>query len=44
MSALGTVPGHTDVIKLRQIVRGQKNINAVGSDGIKSEVKKFPSD
>ena len=41
MNALGTVPGHNDVInvhKLRQIVRALKNKKDVGNDGIPSEV------
>ena len=41
MNALGTVPGHNNVInvhELRQIVRGLKNKKAVGNDGIPSEV------
>ena len=44
MNALGTIPGHNDVInvyELRQIVRGLKNKKAVGNDGIISEVYKF---
>ena len=47
MNALGTVPGHNDVInvhKLRQIVRGLKSKKAVGNDGIPSEVYKFASE
>ena len=47
MNALGTVPCHNDVInvhELRQIVRGLKNKNAVGNDGISSEVYKFASE
>ena len=47
MNALGTVPGHNDVInvcELRQIVRGLKNKKAVGNDGIPSEVYKFASE
>ena len=47
MNALGTVPGHNDVInvhELRQIVRGLKNKKAVGNDGIPSEVNKFASE
>ena len=47
MNALGTVPGHNDVInvqELRQIVRGQKSKKAVGNDGIPSEVYKFASE
>ena len=39
MNALGTVPGHNDVInvhELRQIVKGLKNNKAVGNDGIPS--------
>ena len=46
MNALGTAPGHNDVInvhELRQIVRGLKNVKAVGNDGIPSEVHKCPS-
>ena len=41
MNALGTVPGHNDVInvhELRQIVRGLKSKKVVGNDGIPSEV------
>ena len=37
MNALGTVPGHKDVInvhELRQIVKGLKNNKAVGNDGV----------
>ena len=44
MNALGTVPGHNDVInvhELRQIVRGLKSKKAVRNDGISSEVNKF---
>ena len=44
MNALGTVPGHNDVInvhELQQIVRGLKNKMALGNDGIPSEVYKF---
>ena len=40
MNALGTVPGHNDVInvhELRQIVRGLKSKKAVGDDGIPSK-------
>ena len=47
MNALGTVPGHNDVInvhELRQIVRGLKSKEAVGNDGIPSEVYKFASE
>ena len=47
MNALGTVPGHNDVInvhELWQIVRGLKNKTTVGIDGIPSEVDKFSSD
>ena len=39
INALGTIPGHNDVIivhELRQIVRGLKNKKAVGTDGIPS--------
>ena len=46
MNALGTVPGHNDVInvhELRQIVRGLIIKKAVGNDGIPSEVYKFAS-
>ena len=46
MNALGTVPGHNDVIhvhELRQIVRGLKSKKAVGNDGIPSDVYKFAS-
>ena len=45
--ALGTVPGHNDVInvhELRQIVRGLKSKKAVGYDEILSEVYKFASE
>ena len=44
MNALGTVPGHNNVInvhELWQIVRGLTNKKAVGNDGIPSEVYKF---
>ena len=47
MNALKTVQAHNDVInvhELRQIVRGLKNYNAVGNDGIPSEVYKFASE
>ena len=47
MNALGTVPGHNDVInvhELWQIVRGLKIKKAVGNDGIPSEVYKFASE
>ena len=47
MNALGTVPGHNDVInvhELRQIVKGLKNNKAVGNDGIPSEVYKLASE
>ena len=47
MNALGTVPGHNDVInihELRKIVRGLKNKKAVGNNGIPSEVYKFASE
>ena len=47
MNALDTVPDHNDVIdahELRQIVRGLKNNEAVGNDGIQSEVYKFASE
>ena len=48
MNALGTVPGHNDVInvlhQLRHIVRGLKSKKAVGNDGIPSEVYKFSSE
>ena len=47
MNALGTVPGHNDVInehELRQIVRGLKSKEAVGNDGIPSEVYKIASE
>ena len=40
MNALGTVPGHNDVInahELRQIVRGLKSKKAAGNDGIPSK-------
>ena len=39
INALGTVPGHNDVInvhELQQIVRGLKTKKAVGNDGIPS--------
>ena len=41
MNALGTIPGHNDVInahELPQIVRGLKSKKVVGNDGIPSEV------
>ena len=44
MNALGTVPGHNDVInvhELRQIVRGLKIKRVVGNYGIPSEVYKL---
>ena len=44
MNALGTGPGHNDVINvhgLRQILRGLKSNKVVGNDGIPSEVYKF---
>ena len=47
MNALGTVPGHNDVInvhELLQIVRELKNQKAVGNDGIPFEVYKFASE
>ena len=47
MNALGTVPGHNDVInvhELQQIVRGLKSKKAVDNDGIPSEVYKFTSE
>ena len=47
MNALGTVPGHIDVInvhELGQIVRGLKSKKAVGNDGMQSEVNKFASE
>ena len=47
MNAVGTVPGHNDVInvhELRQIVRGLKSYKAVGNGGIPSEVYKFASE
>ena len=47
MKALGTIPGHNDVINVhefRQIVRGLKNKKAVGNDGISSEVYKCASE
>ena len=47
MNALGTVPGHNDVINLHElwkIVRGLKSKKAVGNDGILSEVYKFASE
>ena len=47
MNALGTVPGHNNVINIqnqRQIVKRLKNNKAVGNDGIPSEVYKFASE
>ena len=47
MNALGTDPGHNDVVnvhELQQIVRGLKSKKAVGNDGIPSEVYKFASE
>ena len=47
MNALGTVPGHNDVInvhELWQIESGLKNKKNVGNDGIPSEVCKFASE
>ena len=47
MNALRTVPGNNDVInihELRQIVKELKNNNAVGKDGIPSEVNNFASE
>ena len=48
MNALGTVPGHNDVINVHDeqgnIVRGLKNMKAVGNDGIPSAVNKFASE
>ena len=47
MNALGTVPGHNDVInvnELRQIVRGLKTTKAVGNDGIPPDLYKFASE
>ena len=47
MNALGTIPGHNDVInvhELRQIVRGLKSKKVVGNDGIPSEVYKLASE
>ena len=47
MNALGTIPGHNDVInvhELQQIVRGLKSKKAVGNDGIPSEDYKFASE
>ena len=47
MNALGTVPGHNDVInvhELRQIVRGLKSKKAAGNDGIPSKVYWFASE
>ena len=44
MNALGTIPGHNDVInvhELRQIVRGLKNKKAIGNDGIPTEIYKL---
>ena len=41
INALGTVPGHNDIMnvhELRQIVRGLKNKKAVDNDGIPPEV------
>ena len=46
MNALGTVPGHNDVInvhELRQIVKGLKNNKAVGGFHLKS-LSLHPSD
>ena len=42
MNALRTVPGNNDVIsvhELRQIVKGLKNNEVDGNDGIPSEVR-----
>ena len=45
MNALGTVPGHNDVVhELWQIFRGLKNKKDVGNDGNPSEVYKFASE
>ena len=47
LNALGTVPGHNDVINVhefRQIVRGLKNKKTVGNDIIRSEVCNFASE
>ena len=47
MNALGTVPGHNDVInvhELREIVKGLINNKTVGNDGIPSEVYMFASE
>ena len=48
MNALSTVPGgHNNVINVhepRQIVRGVKNLKAIGNNGIPSEVYKFSSE
>ena len=47
VNALGTVPGHNDVInvyELRKIVIGLKNKKAAGDDGIPYEVNKFASE
>ena len=44
---MGTVSGHSDVInghERRQIVKGLKQNEAVGNDGILSEVHKFASE
>ena len=47
MNALGTVPGHNDVInvhELRQIARGLRSKKVVVNDRIPSEVYKFASE
>ena len=47
MNALGSVPGHNDIInvhELLQIVGGLKNKKAVGNHGSISEVYKFASE
>ena len=47
INALRTVPGHNDVIKVRelwQIVKGLKNNKALGNHGIPSEVYMFASE
>ena len=47
MNALGTLPGHIDVInvhELQQIVRGLKKKKAVCNDGNPSEIYKFVSE
>ena len=47
MNALRTVPCHSDVINVHELlhfVRGLKNNKDVGNDGIPSEVYKFASE